>query len=170
MIGRRREKEAAFVEFATASQQSLFRQAWLLTGERAAAEDLVQSTLLRMYAVWLKPGRIENPRAYASTTMVRQVVASTRRNRREHVGLEDVREAGTVDRPEDGITVIAALRELPPRTRAVIVLRFWEDLSVGQTAEALNITTGTVKSTTSKGLARLRVALGDAYQFQGATA
>lgn len=160
--------EAGFAEFATATQQSMFRQAYLLTGTREAAQDLVQTTLLKMYAAWRRPGRIENPRGYAHRTMIRAYLDGRRRDQHQLRLATLPDPPGAAPSPVDRMTVLGALGQLPPRMRAVIVLRFWEDLSVEDTAHALGCSTGTVKSTTAKGLERLRSILGATFEIAGA--
>jgi len=160
MFGNRR-RHAEFTAFAQAAQQRLFRQGYLLTGSRETAQDLVQSTLTKMYVAW---PRIDNPPAYAYRTMMRGFLELRRRSDRERE-LHDLPDGAPAMRdPDQVLTVRAALAELPPRMRAVVVLRYWEDLSVQQTATALGCTTGTVKSTASRGLAQLRELLGEAFE------
>ncbi|KRA38702.1 MULTISPECIES: SigE family RNA polymerase sigma factor [unclassified Nocardioides] len=149
-----------FSTWAEQAQQRLYRQGVLLTGDPHSARDLVQATLVKMYLAW---PRIDTPGAYAHRTMVRTFLEGRRREQRER----ELHRAVDV-RPSDtdhahALTVRAALAELAPRMRAVVVLRYWEDLSVEQTAAALGCSTGNVKSTASRGLDRLRVLLGDAF-------
>lgn len=159
MFGDRR-RHAEFTAYAAAAQQRLLRQGYLLTGSREAAQDLVQATLTKMYVAW---PRIDNPPAYAYRTMMRGFLETRRRSERERQ-LHRLSDAVPVaSDPAHTLTVRAALAELPPRMRAVVVLRYWEDLSVEQTATALGCTTGTVKSTASRGLAQLRELLGGAF-------
>lgn len=157
-----RGREAAFTEFAAAAQQQLFRRAYLLVGDRDSALDLVQNTLTAMYVAW---PRVVDPPAYAHRTLVRSFLSTQRRRLRERERLEQVPEAtdGTPT-PEHTLTVLAALGQLPPRMRSIVVLRYWEDLSVDDTAALLGCSTGTVKSGSSRGLARLRVLLGEAFE------
>jgi RNA polymerase sigma-70 factor (sigma-E family) len=159
MFGDTRRHEE-FTQFAATAQQRLYRQGYLLTGSREASQDLVQATLTKMYVAW---PRIENPSAYAYRTMLRGFLEIRRRSGRERE-LHDLPDgAPPRSDPAHALTVRAALAELPPRMRAVVVLRYWEDLSVEQTATALGCTTGTVKSTASRGLAQLRELLGEAF-------
>lgn len=159
MFGDRR-RHTEFTAFAETAQQRLFRQGYLLTGSREAAQDLVQTTLTKMYVAW---PRIDNPPAYAYRTLMRGFLEVRRRADRERE-LHDLPDGARLQRdPDQVLTVRAALAQLPPRMRAVVVLRYWEDLSVEQTATALGCTTGTVKSTASRGLAQLRELLGEAF-------
>ena len=121
----------------------------------------MQATLTKLYVAW---PRIDNPGAYAYRTMVRGFLETRRRSDRERK-LHDLPDGSRpASDPAQVLTVRAALAELPPRMRAVVVLRYWEDLSVEQTATALGCSTGTVKSTASRGLAHLRGLLGEAFE------
>jgi RNA polymerase sigma-70 factor (sigma-E family) len=157
-----RGRDAAFTEFAAGAQQQLFRRAYLLAGDRDSALDLVQNTLTAMYVAW---PRIIDPPAYAHRTLVRSFLSTKRRKVRERERLEQLPvPTDAMPAPEHALTVLAALGQLPPRMRSVVVLRYWEDLSVEDTAAALGCSTGTVKSTSSRGLAQLRVLLGEAFE------
>jgi len=145
---------APFDEYVRDASTRLFRTAYLLVGERTAAEDLLQEVLERMYVRW---SRIEDPEAYARRALATRAINRWRlRRRRPEVPLEGH------DRPVwDQSTsiqqdVLRALAGLPAGQRTVVVLRFFNDLSVEQTAEALGCTTGTVKSQTARALPRLR--------------
>lgn len=161
--------EAGFTEFVTEAQQRLYRQAYLLCGERHDAQDLVQATLVKLFLAWR---RVDNPYAYAQRTMVRTFLAERRRLRRQQ---ELHRLAGPASSPANDAdvgtrrTVLDALAALPPRMRAVVVLRYWEDLSVEQAAAALGCSTGTVKSSSSKALTHLRDLLGETFAEQATT-
>lgn len=158
--------EEEFVELVHAAWPSLYRTAVLLTGDHALAEDLVQTALARTYARW---GRLREPaaaRGYARRALVTQTTSwYRRRSNRDERPTEVLPErAGGADPGalvSDRLDVTAALRQLAPRQRAVVVLRFYDDLSVQETADALGVTTGTVKSQTSVALDRLRTLLGD---------
>ena len=157
-----RGREPAFTEFAADAQQRLYRRAYLLAGEREAALDLVQSTLTALYVAW---PRVIDPAAYAHRTLLRSFLATRRRGIKERERLERLpTRPGPAPAPEQTLTVLAALARLPPRMRSVVVLRYWEDLSVEDTAAALGCSTGTVKSSASRGLAHLRLLLGEAFE------
>ncbi|NUW31461.1 SigE family RNA polymerase sigma factor [Nonomuraea sp. SMC257] len=147
-----------FREFVLARQQALMRSAYLLTGDAHLAEDLMQSVLLKVAGHWPRLVRSGAPEAYTRKAMVNQYI-SWRRRRQAEVSTADPPEHGhahdnaTVDR----IVLREALARLTPRQRAVIVLRFYEDLSERQTAEILGCSLGTVKSQTHHALGRLRV-------------
>ncbi len=155
--------DGEFTEFVHASWASLHRTAYLLLGDRAEAEDLVQTSLAKTYASWSKVRDVEAAPAYARTVLVNTAASWFRkkswRNERPTAALPDpVHETDPTDRP----VLINALAQLPPRQRAVIVLRYYDDLSVGQAAEALGCSEGTVKSQTFDALTNLRGLLGDA--------
>ncbi|WP_134764895.1 SigE family RNA polymerase sigma factor [Nocardioides sp. 1609] len=162
-----------FTELVHAAWPSLYRTAYLLLGDRAEAEDLVQSALAKTYASWGRVRSLEAGPGYARTTLVNTATSWFRRrswrNERPTATLPD---HGTVGSdPSDRPALVAALAQLPPRQRAVVVLRYYDDLSVAETASALAITEGTVKSQTSDALTKLRALLGDDVlpQTNGAT-
>jgi RNA polymerase sigma-70 factor (sigma-E family) len=147
-----------FAAFVSGRGPALQRTAYLLTGDWALAEDLLQTVLAKSYLAWSRI-RHEDPEGY-----VRKVLANThaswwRRKWRGETATEVLPEGPGYDGTaavDDAVSLAAALRRLPPKQRAVIVLRFHEDLTESQTAKALGITVGTVKSQTSKALATLR--------------
>ncbi|MFC1402976.1 MULTISPECIES: SigE family RNA polymerase sigma factor [Streptacidiphilus] len=149
-------------EFLSHRRGALLRSAYLMCGDAHAAEDLVQSTLIKVVLASRGRRRIDHLDAYARRTLVNTFIASRRRlwNReRPHGELPDAAEpAGDADL---GMAVRVALLRLAPRQRAVLVLRFFEDQSVQATAELLGVSEGTVKSQTARGLTVLRAALGD---------
>lgn len=151
----RAEGRQTFEEWARARQQHMVRSAYLLTGDYQRAEDLVQEALVKAATRWdrLREG---NPDAWVRTVVYREHVSWWRRRRRE-VLVEAVPEAATYDDPvlPTG-DLAAALARLTWSQRAVLLLRFAEDLSVAETAEVLGVTNGTVKRQTSVALARLR--------------
>ena len=158
-----------FAELVHASWASLYRTAYLMLGDPAEAEDLVQTALAKTYANWRKVRSIEAAPGYARTTLVNTAASWFRkkgwRNERPTEFLpETLHETDLSDRR----TVIDALGTLPPRQRAVVVLRYYEDLGVAQVAHALGITEGTVKSQTSEALSKLRALLGDSVIPAGA--
>ena len=152
-----------FTEFVHASWPALYRTAYLLLGDHAEAEDLVQSALAKTYASWHRVRDLNAATGYARTTLVNTASSWFRRrswrNERPSASLPD--RAHEHD-PTDRTLLVGALAQLPPRQRAAIVLRYYEDLSVAQTAMALGCSEGTVKSQTSDALTRLRALLGDA--------
>jgi len=151
-----------FREYAVGAQPHLRRSAYLLCGDWHTAEDLVQTTFGRLFRSWPRVRRADSIDAYARTVLYRAFL-DLRQKDRATVALDDVPEpASPADDAALRLAVRSALDTLPPRARAVVVLRFWEDLSVDQTAEALGVSPGTVKSQTSRAIAILRRRLGAA--------
>ena len=156
--------EEDFRQFAASRQKQLLRSAYLLCGDWHGAEDLVQTAFGHLYRSWRRVKRIEHPDAYAKQVLYRCHLSAKRRKRFATVPIESVPEPAEPGAGfGDGSTavLIEALAELPDRARAVVVLRFWEDYSVAQTADALGVSQGTVKSQTSRALAMLRTRIGD---------
>lgn len=166
----RQAQTKAYIEFAQARTRPLYRSAWLLAGgDTHLAEDLVQETLSRMYVVWGRGSdKLGNPAAYAQTVLVRNFLMH--RRRRATAG-----ERLTAEPPEYGrqpatggagdvalrVTLLDALARLGPKDRAVLVLRYWEDRSVEDTAEAMNTSSGAIRTRTVRALERLRTELGE---------
>ncbi len=162
-----------FAELVHACWASLYRTAYLLLGDPVEAEDLVQTALAKTYASWRKVRSVDAAPGYARTTLVNTASSWFRkkgwRNERPTDVLPEVAHASRLETDlNDRRTVIDALSTLPPRQRAVVVLRYYEDLSVAQVAHALGITEGTVKSQTSEALSKLRALLGDSIIPAGA--
>lgn len=155
------DREQDFTEYVHARQDRLYRTAYLLTGSRDRAQDLAQSTLARLFRHWRKAQRADNLDAYARAVMVRIHLTEQQRLRRETELHERLDPPRPEDRPDDRLTVLDALARLPAKARAVVVLRYWEDLSVETTAHLLGCSEGNVKSQSSRALARLRDLLPD---------
>jgi len=156
------QRDTEFVEFVTAQRTALVRMARLLTaGDEPSAEDLVQTTLTRLYLHWPRVRRAGNPVGYARTSLTHAFVDEQRRAyKRREIPTDTLTEPATHDEDRDlAHAVLAALRTLAPRQRAVVVLRHFLDLDVAETARILGCTTGTVKSQNAKALDRLRTAL-----------
>jgi RNA polymerase sigma-70 factor (sigma-E family) len=160
----RATRDEEFSGFVRARRVDLVRSACLLTaGDTYLAEDLVQTALARLYVAWPRVRRSGTQFAYVWRILVNAHIDETRKAaRRRERQMASVPEVQAPAPPEsfflglDGCDVRAALAELPARMRAAMVLRYWLDLSVEQTAELLNCSEGTVKSQTAKGSARLR--------------
>lgn len=156
------DAERRFREWAAARTARLHRTAYLLCGDWHVAEDLVQEALTRAALHWRRVETVDEPDAYVRRILV-NAAAQRWRRRSTHE-----RPAGHVPDPQmdDGSdaraerdALIAALRALPTRQRATVVLRFFEQLSEAETADALQCSVGTVKSQTSRALATLRLTL-----------
>ena len=155
------EAEAEFVELATARGAALFRTALLLTGDWHAAEDLVQETLGKLYAHWPRVARSSDPAAYARTTLVRTFLSGRRRRSSGERPRADL-DPGPVEDADAAlrVTLLAALARLEPQDRAVLVLRYWEDLDAPAAAELLGCTASAVRTRSRRALTRLRDVLG----------
>jgi RNA polymerase sigma-70 factor (sigma-E family) len=153
--------ERDFGAFVAARATSLLRVAYLACGDATEAEDLLQTALERTYRSWDRV-RHDSPEPYVRRVIINTAISRARRRAilsiiPMHSPPERSARATDVDLRH---VLMEALRALPPRQRAVIVLRYWEDLSETQTAEVLGCSVGTVKSQASKALAKLRSALG----------
>jgi RNA polymerase sigma-70 factor (sigma-E family) len=150
----RDEGRVAFEEFVDARRPALLRTAYLLTGQHADAEDLVQTTLLRVVPKWSRIAH--DPEPYVRRVLARETVTRWR-GRRWRERVVDALPEMSVDGPSgDRLVLLRALAQLSPRQRAVLVLRYFDDQTEAATAEALGISVGTVKSHAREGLARLR--------------
>ncbi|KAB7746415.1 SigE family RNA polymerase sigma factor [Nostocoides sp. F2B08] len=188
-MARASEREEDFRQFVEAHWLGLVRSAYLLVGgDHGEAEDLVQQTLARVYGHWNRRVREGAPVAYVRKAMVNQAISNLRRKKVQEVlssawsgEVDTTPEPRAVRRDvpgsrdpygavEDRDVVVRALRELPPRMRAVVVLRFFDDLTEAATADVLGMSVGSVKSQTSRGLQRLRAAMSDQEVVGGRTA
>ena len=152
------DRYEGFGEFVAARGAALSRTAYLLMGDHHAAADLLQAALEHTALHWRRVAAGGDPEAYVRRAMVNQRTSWWRRDRRV-VAHGDVPERSVEDefgRSDDRISFAAALRALAPRQRIVVVLRFYEDLTIAETAAVLGCSEGTVKSTTYDALARLR--------------
>ena len=166
---RAQRARADFDQFVAASGDALLRTAYLMVWDAAEAEDLVQDCLLTVARRWPRVRRMDHPHAYARRVLVNLALdgAQRRTRRRQELVGDETATLSAVDeasaRRLDAVGVRAellqALSTLAPRQRAVLVLRYFEDLSEAQTAELLGCSVGTVKSTASRGLTRLQAAL-----------
>lgn len=161
--------DPTFEAFVENRSTALLRYAYLLTGDRGHAEDLLQTALLRAGRRWSQAR--EAPEAYVRQVLLnlsRDRIRSLFRRPREAPMPPDPDSLRAVDAGYEQVAerrvVVRALAQLPTRQRQVIVLRFFEDLSVEQTAELLGCSTGTVKSYTSRALSRLRELLADYHE------
>ncbi len=160
------DSEGAFEEFVRSRGHALIRSAYLLTGDQHLAEDLVQSALARTYRVWSRRGIIDAPEAYTRKVMYHLQVSWWRR-RRVHENLAaTMPDLASVTDPdvETRLALRAALLLLADRQRAVIVLRYFDDLTEAATAEVLGLTLGAVKTHARRGLERLRELVPDSVE------
>ncbi|MBE1487402.1 SigE family RNA polymerase sigma factor [Plantactinospora soyae] len=156
-----RDDEQEFREFFRARFDALRALAYLTCGDWQAAEDAVSRSLAKLYVRWHK---IDSPLGYAQRMVVRAAIDEGRRpwRRETSVGgnLPDQVVADPAGNTDERLRLREALLQVPPRQRAVLVLRYYEGLSVEETATALRLATGTVKSQSARGLNTLRKALG----------
>ena len=150
-----------FEAFARARAAHLHRSAWLLCGDRHLAEDLVQETLAKVYVRWHRRigARIDNPAAYAQTTLVRTFLSARRRRSSGELPCADVPEGSGSDHAPASdlrLALLQALDGLAPLDRAVLVLRYLEDLSVAEVADRLGVTPGAVRNRSMRALERAR--------------
>ncbi|KGN33633.1 RNA polymerase [Knoellia sinensis KCTC 19936] len=147
-----------FAEFAVGATPRLLRTAWLICGDESQAEDLVQSAMVKVYLRW---GwlRTRQPVAYARKCILNEHIDTHRRRQRETT-VSDLPEQHHRDRePEDTGHIVRLLNTLPTRERQVVVLRHYVGLPEAEVADLLDVSVGTVKSSGSRGLVRLREAL-----------
>jgi RNA polymerase sigma-70 factor (sigma-E family) len=147
---------ASFEAFVDARRDALLRTAYLLTGDHHDAEDLVQTTLIKVVPKWRRINH--RPEAYVRQVLARESVSRWRSRRWREVStdvLPDAMHDAQID-GADRIALLEDLRKLSPRQRAVLVLRYFDDLTETDTAAALGISAGTVKSHTRDALAHLR--------------
>ena len=156
------DDDDGFRAFVSMRWPSLVATAYLITADRGVAEDCVQEALARVHRRW---GRVRDgsPVAYAHRSVVNAALSWRRRRRVAEVPLDAGFDRAAAERGDDGVdpALLAALRSLPPRMRAAVVLRYLEDRSETDTAELLGCSVGTVKSASYRGVARLRAALGE---------
>lgn len=151
------ESEALFCEYVVDSREALLRTAYLTCGDWHRAEDAVQTSLIKLYGAWNRIRR-ETVDAYARRILTNALIDQTRRGwfRREHAFADPPEPPGDAAEGGDRAEAAAILARLPLRQRATLVLRFWEDRSVEETARIMRCSSGTVKSNTARGLKTLR--------------
>jgi RNA polymerase sigma-70 factor (sigma-E family) len=151
-----------FTAFANARAHRLRDTAYLLCGDWHLAEDLTQATLVKLYLGWRRVERAQNIDAYARAVMLRVFLDNRRLKRSADKPMAELPEPTVVGsaEPETRLTLMGALRRVSPNRRAVLVLRYWEDLSVETVAAAMSMTPGAVKALTVRALAELREVLG----------
>jgi RNA polymerase sigma-70 factor (sigma-E family) len=154
------EEPEGFAQFVEARERALQRTAWLLTGDRGLAEDLVQTALVRTWPRWERIRRRDDPEVYVRRVMVNTWATWARRKWRGERATQSLPEGPA---PADiaaevavRVAIRSALETLTARQRAVLVLRVFDDLSEAQVAQVLDCAVGTVKSTMSQALAKLR--------------
>lgn len=155
-----------FEEFVRATGDRIYRAALLLCGDHHLAEDLAQTTYAKVYAAWPRVRRADSPTAYTRAVLLRTFLSHRRLRCSGERPTDDLPEV--IDRPTDRpggadlrLDLLAALGRLGPQDRAVLVLRYWEDLSVAETSRLLGIRETTCRARASRALARLRTHVPD---------
>jgi RNA polymerase sigma-70 factor (sigma-E family) len=155
--------QAGFAGLFAARADAIRRTAYLLCGDWHRAEDLTQTAFAKLYAAWPRLRDEGAAEGYLRRTLLRTFLDDNRRGWRRELATGTVPEVPVTEpSTDDRIVLLAALARVAPRQRACLVLRYFDDLSVEDTAEVLGCSTGTVKSNTSRGLDTLRRLLGDA--------
>ena len=158
--------DAEFAEFVAARSGQLYRSAYLLTTSSHAAEDLLQTALAKSYVAWRRVRAANDPVAYVHGVLIKSFLSERRRRSSTELPVADARlvdrqrPATTVD-PTERVALMAALSQLAPLDRAVVVLRFWEDRSVAQTAADLDLSEAAVKNRSLRALRALRELLAE---------
>ncbi len=159
---------AAFSEFVENRSHALLRTAYLVVGDHQLAQDLLQEALIKTLVAWPRLRDHDKVEAYVRRTIVTTAISWRRRRSFHERPTETLPESMNADAMEGLAThrlLIAHLRSLPPRQRAAIVLRYYEDLSVAQTAEIMGCSAGAVKAHVSIGLDKLRDRMGSAFDL-----
>jgi RNA polymerase sigma-70 factor (sigma-E family) len=159
----RRRDVTAFTEFVEARSSALFRTAYLMVGDHQLAQDLLQEALIKTLMAWPRLRDRDNVDAYTRRIVVTTSISWRRRRSFHERPSDSLPELGGTD-PADALVthdeMVTALMTLPPRQRAAIVLRYYEDLTEAQTAESMGCSVGTVKSQVAAGLVKLRGSIG----------
>jgi RNA polymerase sigma-70 factor (sigma-E family) len=168
------DQHREFVEFVESASPSLRRTAFMICGDWHRADDVVQDGLYKLYLSWARVSRLDDQFAYARRTVINAAVDHTRRGWRREITTADLTQnASSRDDYATGYAqrdeLTAALNRLAPGQRACVVLRYYEDLSIEQTAEILGCTSGMVKSQTFAALRTLRHVINETRQIHLAT-
>lgn len=156
----------SFAEFVRDRHVELLRFAHVLTGDRHLAEDLVQDALERAGVSWRRIRKQDDPEGYVRRTIINRHLNRMRSLRRERL-VADPPDVASADVEHEGDHLWRLLARLPRQQRAVLVLRFYLDLSEAQTAEMLGCSVGAVKSNASRGMTKLRAAMADPGYVKG---
>lgn len=164
MGDQKKTRDEEFQSFVIGCWPRLLRTAFLLSGEQHAAEDLVQATLEQAYVAWRRIGSADAPEAYVRRVLINTHARRHRRRLKEFLspkgdsglGHEQPDPGDPIGRADSRGALLKALAQLPPRQRQAVILRYWEDLTETQTAEAMGCSVGAVKSNAAKGIAKLR--------------
>jgi RNA polymerase sigma-70 factor (sigma-E family) len=155
-------EQAGYQEFVRTRAGQLFRTAYFICGNWHDAQDLVQTSLAKMYLAWNRIEKHDNAEAYARTVMMRTYLSHRRLKRSGELPVEELETPQATDEdPDLRLTLVSALRQLPPRNRAVVVLRYLEGHSNEEIARITGSTVASVKSRNTRSLAQLRDLLGE---------
>ncbi|GAA1921611.1 SigE family RNA polymerase sigma factor [Nocardioides marmoribigeumensis] len=173
-MGDRAQRDAEFSAYMEARQASLLRTAYLISGDRHTAEDLVQTALAKLYLAWDRVEDRGSLDGYVRRVIVNEHNSLWRRpfKRREHATDQVPEQAAPTPSSSAGgrdEELWDLVQTLPRKQRAAVVLRYYEELSEAETAEVLGVSVGTVKSQTSRALAALRSRSGDLFDTAGTT-
>lgn len=154
-----------FLDFAAARGAHLYKTAYLLTGgDRYLAEDLVQEALSRLFVRWQRVSRLENTAGYAQTVLVNTFLSYRRRRSSGEKTAYSLPDAAVSEGdPALRVTLLQALQAVSAKDRAVLVLRYWEDRSIEETAAALELSSTAVRSRAHRALGRMRALLGESF-------
>ena len=156
----RQSERDEFDAFVLGAWARLFRTAHALTGNRHDAEDVLQNAFAKAYSNWRRVRRADSPEAYVHRIVANETISAWRRRRRQVERTTDLVPESAGDGHADAVssrtTMWAAIQDLPPRQRAIVVLRYYEDLSERDIAQVLGVSPGTVKSQASTALRNLR--------------
>lgn len=153
------DRDKGFTDYFASRSSAMRGTAYLLCGDWHRAEDLVQTAFVKLYRSWNRIARHEVLDAYARRILVRTFLDETRRgffHREQPTAEHTERSVPAAGGVEDRMVLLRALADVAPRQRAALVLRFWEDMSVEETAKAMRCSPGTVKSQTARGLDAMR--------------
>jgi RNA polymerase sigma-70 factor (sigma-E family) len=154
-------RDEEFIEFAGAHGPRLRRTAYLMCRDWHLAQDLTQITLAKLYTAWGRLNWLDEPTAYARKVLLRTFLDHQRRHGSRELVVESIPDTAHDSSPELRLTLLDALGHLPPRDRAIVVLRYWEDLSIDAVAELVGTSVSVVKTQSMRSLTKLRQLLGE---------
>jgi len=149
-------QDEEFAEFARAAAERLRTTAFMMCRDWHLAQDLTQTALTRLYLGWRQARQADNLTAYAQKILLRAYLDHRRRRSSSETVVEAIHETGYRHHPDLRLTMLDALGRLSPRDRAIVILRYFEDYSVEQVADVLDVPVTVVKSQTRRSLAKLR--------------
>lgn len=152
-----------FDAFVHSTGSRMFRTAMLLCGDWHLAEDLLQTTYAKVYASWSRVSAADEPLAYTRTMLLNTYLSHRRLRRSSEMPSDELTEPATNIDPGLRLDLLAAMRTLDPKDRAVLTLRFWEDFSVSETARLMGISEGAVRTRSSRATTKLRERLGSDF-------